>query len=1498
MKRKAIRMFSFAAAAALAVGLWLPLTYADTPVLVEDVAGAGQVQNIQKPEEMPVTTPLETSTVQPSNTALAPSMSPAVPSAAEPSAPAQETLAATPTETPGEKTLVGSVQLSEGTAEPNAEPSGQPVQAPEGEPVEGPGKQPGTEGDTGSAAGTNEEILPFPKARSFSLPNNAAEETAGDTAVAKIGGTTYPTLQAAVDAAQGGAEIVLLKDIDGGALEDTGTDIQAVVTVPSDKVLTLDLAGFKVTAQLKTNGNNYAKKYVILNEGNLTIVDSSGNQSGTISNTYDASNPCTRTLKNDSGATLEIKGGAVTSAGAVALLNSGTCTISGEQTKVTSTRVGDDGGWDNAFSAIENRASGQLTITGGTVESLSRAAIFCDGDTAKVTVTGGSFSGHETYSAVNGSAAGQTITVLGGKWSSDPSPYLGQSAYVEKVENGVYTVKAITGAPTMTITSGMDLAAVLNGLDLKTGASCTLSGNITLNASAVLPRTAKITIPEGSSLTVAQGAVLTLNGTMENNGALTVKGYMTQPGKITGSGSVKGLPLSGGTYAISTPMELQWLSYLNATNQMPKTVVLKNDLDMPQGSAFQTIGEVEGLTFDGRGHIVSNLRIEDQNGYAGLFIWLGSSVVKDLTLKDCNYTTNTGTLGGVVGQAANSTFENIAVSGVITASGASYGMGGIAGSVYQGGEETTEFINCSSSVDLSGEKAYNVGSMFGTASGSKGTIGVYNCAHSGAIAVKGSMGYVFGFGYLDKSATLEIIGFTNKGTVNGEAGAISNAAGNPNTFTYKTNFADGIKYKAVKTNSGWTVYGPAQIGEVYYPTIADALAAAKPGETILVNPGTYTEPVKIEGIAENVTLKAAGEVTLTGGITGSNWTGLCIEGFTFKNCGITLMGWHASEERFFRNVTIQNNQFLSETGKGWINVNINPQRDTATGLRFLNNAFDATAMAAGGAQSLAAINLSLALNSGAAAENLVSGNQIKKTGRGIQADVVPGGQTLIIENNTIESTLLRGIQLSGAQAGTVKVQGNLVENCGTGLRLHESYEGTGTLTFEKNRFVGCAEDLWNLSPKTELDGSGNYYGGGLPRCNFSTDGALLNYKVKCESYYEDEAMKVLLAVSAAESQVDKDKVETPPVPAGAPAGTVITDENKETAVEGLNNEIAANPHAASPAQGLAKAAHEQLSEGDQVYLKIGLNDLELRADYDADQNQVVLMPAVLTFKVEPWVKPASGTEARMENNKLSGGAITFCLPVPGVIALGSQAKVEHLRPDGTVADTQWPFVEQQEGEKFLPVAATHFSDFVVTFNAYKPPESTGSTGDTGDAGDTGGTPAPTPVPYNWHGVLAQLQALGEKGALTLDVAREIAVPQYIWQQIFGKDLTVTFKRGADSFSFNGVQLKKAGFDPDNGHNLTDLAGYTTQTLGQKASATPAEAPAEQPETTAEPEPTQAPKPTEAPQPSETPQAASSTTPGPTAAQGAGPGVWLWVAIGAAALLLILAAALVAVRRRR
>lgn len=83
-----------------------------------------------------------------------------------------------------------------------------------------------------------------------------------------------------------------------------------------------------------------------------------------------------------------------------------------------------------------------------------------------------------------------------------------------------------------------------------------------------------------------------------------------------------------------------------------------------------------------------------------------------------------------------------------------------------------------------------------------------------------------------------------------------------------------------------------------------------------------------------------------------------------------------------------------------------------------------------------------------------------------------------------------------------------------------------------------------------------------------------------------------------------------------------------------------------------------------------------------------------------------------------------------------------------------------------------------------------------------------PASYDWQAVLAGINALGGSGSIRVDVGSELSVPHFIWQAIYGKNITVTFVRGADSFVVNGASLGR-NFDPDTGHMLTEFASVRT-----------------------------------------------------------------------------------------
>ena len=425
-----------------------------------------------------------------------------------------------------------------------------------------------------------------------------AAALAAEGNVAKIGDVEYATLQYAVNAVPTDGTpttIELIANVDGGTLAPSDT-VVTVATVAAGQNIKLDLAGHTISAALNTNGNNYAKAHVLLNNGTLTVTDSSADHSGAIVNTNKNSYACTRTIKNAEGATLNINSGTITANSGVALLNLGICHISGDATVVQALQEGYSGGWTNAVAGIENRTNGQLTVSGGAISSASQSALYTDGGSA--TITGGTFTGNAAYGAMNGSPD-QYVTVEGGRFSSDPSACINELTHVVQLEDNYYLV-SVTTPSDVTVNTADELFAALSGSN---SAIITLGSDLTLAASTTVPSYMKLVIPQGITLSLSDEAILTLNGTLENHGAISVGAHAFLSGlkRISGSGSLNMPKVSNGIYAVSSPMDLQWLSLLFADeNHGIRSVVLNNDISIPAGAVFENLGEVENLTFDGQ----------------------------------------------------------------------------------------------------------------------------------------------------------------------------------------------------------------------------------------------------------------------------------------------------------------------------------------------------------------------------------------------------------------------------------------------------------------------------------------------------------------------------------------------------------------------------------------------------------------------------------------------------------------------------------------------------------------------------------------------------------------------------------------------------------------------------------------------------------------------------------------------------------------------------------
>lgn len=281
-------------------------------------------------------------------------------------------------------------------------------------------------------------------------------EPLGETnAVAKVGDTYYKTLAEAVAAADN-ATVTLLKN----TTED--------ITIASDKTVTLDLAGHKLT---NVSG------HTITNNGTLFVT---GN--GTVDNIAHGKGA----LYNNTGATATLNGGTFTRSAEkgtaspdsangnswYTVKNYGTMTINSNVT-ITNTgshssavangwfdvsKVGSNG--EPAYTTnavltinggnisggkitVKNDDYGTLTITGGSI-SQPLNGLYCIYNANVTAISGGNVNGPVgNYNGVSTEADQGKFSITGGLFSSDPSDYVAAGHYVDASNNGdyPYTVK-------------------------------------------------------------------------------------------------------------------------------------------------------------------------------------------------------------------------------------------------------------------------------------------------------------------------------------------------------------------------------------------------------------------------------------------------------------------------------------------------------------------------------------------------------------------------------------------------------------------------------------------------------------------------------------------------------------------------------------------------------------------------------------------------------------------------------------------------------------------------------------------------------------------------------------------------------------------------------------------------------------------------------------------------------------------------------------------------
>ena len=281
---------------------------------------------------------------------------------------------------------------------------------------------------------------------------------------------------------------------------------------------------------------------------------------------------------------------------------------------------------------------------------------------------------------------------------------------------------------------------------------------------------------------------------------------------------------SAGNYYIDRASDLAGLAAMvNGGDDLAgETVELASDFDMGGnslsiGSATRTSGNADGNafrgTFEGNGHVISNLTIEGTttaDDAAGFIPNLdGAGKLQNVTFENIVINAPNNEQAGVVGIVTNgATISNVAVtSGKVTSKQAA---GGIAGRILKSG--TIE--NCANAATINAS-AYNAGGIVGAAyyTQTGTTMVISKCTNNGTITSGTSVGGIVGL------SCAEVTGCRNNGKVNGTASSVGGVVGEQNTAGFVKDCVNTANVQI--TNFASTAYATGGIvGWVRYNDIS------------------------------------------------------------------------------------------------------------------------------------------------------------------------------------------------------------------------------------------------------------------------------------------------------------------------------------------------------------------------------------------------------------------------------------------------------------------------------------------------------------------------------------------------------------------------------------------------------------------------------------------------------------------------------------------------------
>lgn len=218
----------------------------------------------------------------------------------------------------------------------------------------------------------------------------------------------------------------------------------------------------------------------------------------------------------------------------------------------------------------------------------------------------------------------------------------------------------------------------------------------------------------------------------------------------------------GGVFRIHSVSELIQFSndVNNGTSYNGTTVYLDSDIDFSEefSQQFDPIGnnsnDVFRGSFDGQGHVVSNLKMSSRSDYSGLFGCADGAIIRNIVIDgSCSFTSAYGLsellyIGGIIGccGATNDKcdIENSVNMASVSSGNYSANLGGIAGTVYSAlyyDSSITNCVNYGSVTHLwNNTKTPCVGGIAGAVTMFYSSMRITNCFNYGTVTYNGESG--------------------------------------------------------------------------------------------------------------------------------------------------------------------------------------------------------------------------------------------------------------------------------------------------------------------------------------------------------------------------------------------------------------------------------------------------------------------------------------------------------------------------------------------------------------------------------------------------------------------------------------------------------------------------------------------------------------------------------------------------------------------------------------